>query len=364
MSQAQDTVTIEAAGRAAVIEGNTSAARDAAIADALRKAVEEAVGTLVSSDTATENFQVISDNVYTRSQGYVKTYSVISEAVSADVAEVRVRAAVSVSELKGDISAMGLLQKKAGRPRVLFMVAEKGIGKIGFKFWWQEGQGTFPISATEAALKEAFLAKGFNVADITGSLDGEGPSGAFRSGDVTADGARHIGRRLNAEVVVYGKSILEEGPSTGSTSVVTYAADIVVQAIRVDDGALLASAKGRAISRHISSSTGESEAIGRAASIAADSLAAQLAQRWSGPHYITIKVKGADYDKVVEFKRLLKMRVRGIEAIYQRRHEGKETTLEVESRDGSGIIADGISKLAGWKVTGFSSDSIEVQGAE
>lgn len=363
ISKAEDTVAVEARGAATAVSGDWASARDAAIADALRKAVEQVVGTMVSSDTATENFQLISDSVYTKSEGFIKSYSIVSEQRSADLVEVLVSAIVETGELKGDLVAMGLLQKKAGRPRVLFMVAEKGLGRLDYEYWWKEGGTTLPVSATEAALKSAFLAKGFNVVDITGNLEGVGVSGAFRP-DITIEGARRTGKRLNAEVVIYGTSLMQEGPSSGATSVSAYISEITAQAVRVDDGALLASAKGRGTAKHIIRSTGESVAITAAAAMAADNLASQISAKWAGPRFINITLSGAPYEKTVEFKRLLRTKVRGITAIYQRRHQGDETSLEVESKEDSGSLADAISRLGGFRVTGFSSDTIEVEGAE
>lgn len=340
-----------------------SLARDAAIADALRKAVEQAVGTLVAADTLVENFQTIDDSVYTNSQGYIKNYSIISEAQSAATYEVKVRAVVAVGDISGDLVAMGLLQKKAERPRVLFMMAEKGPGQSDYGFWWkQDGQAT-EISATEAALKEAFLAKGFNVVDVPGSRGVAGFEGSPEA-DLTGNGAASVGKAFNAEIVVFGKVFVEEGPSTGATSVVTYLADMTAQAVRVDDGVVLASSKGRGVSRHISAITGNAEAIDRAAAIVAEGLSAQITGKWAGPQTVRITLKGMDYEKAVEFKKFLKTRVRGVEAIYQRRHAGAETALEVEVKASAQAVADDIARLGKYRVTGFSAHVIEVEGAE
>ena len=48
-----DDTTVVALGQAAVVDGDKSHARDKAIADAIRKAVEQAVGAMVTSETVT-----------------------------------------------------------------------------------------------------------------------------------------------------------------------------------------------------------------------------------------------------------------------------------------------------------------------
>jgi hypothetical protein len=352
-------MTIDSIGTASINSNDAASARDAAIADALRKAVEQAVGTLVAADTLVENFQVMEDSVYTKSQGYVKSYSIISEGQQAGLYEVRVRALVAAGSLAGDLDALGLLQKKAERPRVLFMVAEKGFATSDYDYWW--GSSGRPAgNSSEAALKQAFLSKGFHVVDgrsVEGLL---GPLGS----DITGQDAVRLGRALDAEIVVFGKVFIEEGPSSGATSIVTYLADMTAEAARVDDGAVLASQKGRAVSRHISAVTGSGEAVGRAAAIVAEGLATQIAEKWAGPQTIRITLKGMDYEKAVEFKRFLKTRVRGIEAIYQRRHAGGETALEVEARTGAQAIADELARHGKYRVIGFSAHALEVEGAE
>lgn len=358
-ARSEEPMTIDSTGTASINSNDPASARDAAIADALRKAVEQAVGTLVAADTLVENFQVIEDSVYTKSQGYVKSYSIISEGQQAGLYLVRVSALVATRGLEGDLEALGLLQIKAERPRVLFMVAEKGFARSEYDYWW--GSAGKPAgTSSEAALKQAFLSKGFNVVDgraVEGLL---GPMGA----DITGQDAARMGRALDAEVVVFGKVFLEEGPSSGATSIVTYLADMTAEAARVDDGVVLASQKGRGISRHISAVTGSDEAVGRAAAIVAEGLASQIAEKWAGPQTIRITLKGMDYEKAVEFKRFLKTRVRGIEAIYQRRHAGGETALEVEVKAGAQAIADEIARHGKYRVTGFSAHALEVEGAE
>src|SRR3990167_4548464 len=71
------TITVEGIG--AIVKGDLAIAKDNALNDALRKAVEQAVGTLVQAQTLVDKYQLISDEIYTKSQGYIKKYAIISE---------------------------------------------------------------------------------------------------------------------------------------------------------------------------------------------------------------------------------------------------------------------------------------------
>lgn len=342
---------VEARGIATIVDGNVALARDGAVSDALRKAVEQAVGTLVSSETMVENFAVLSDRVYTRTRGYIKDYTVTGEGQSGALYQVSVRATVEMGELKDDLDALGLLMRRVGKPRVLFMVAEQNIGDSYYVFWWKwwgtsEFHGeTYSMLAGETALKEAFLSKGFNVVDISGTTGAFEISNAFRVADLTADGARTIGGRLGAEVVVTGKVVAREGPRTPGSRVAPYLADMTLQAVRVGDGAVLGSASGHGVARHISPVSGGSQAIAKAAAQAGERLMEQIIAKWTGGAMtVRIKIRGlADYGQLTAVKDMLRGRVRGVKAVYQRSFEGGEAELDVEADSTAQQMADAIA---------------------
>ncbi|HBG45562.1 MAG TPA: hypothetical protein DDW94_01070 [Deltaproteobacteria bacterium] len=356
---AEKSITINATGSSAIQGGNAAMARDSAIAEALRNAVEQAVGTIISSETVVESYEVLRDSVYSRTQGYVVNYAVTGEARSGDTYQVTVRANVATGDIEGDLDAMGLLQRKAERPRVLFMIAEKSMESSSYSSWWQSREA-IDMPDSEAALKEIFIARGFSVVDTTASAEKKDIAEGYGAADVSSLFARETGKGLQAEVVVFGKASVRQGASAGGT-VGTYLADITAEAVRVDDGSVIASAKGYGTSRHISERTGAAEALSKASAELAKGLISQITSKWSGPATVRITLKGADYDDVVEFKRLLKSRVRGIAALYQRSFVEGVAAFEVESRVAAQAIADEISRLEGFRVTGATQNTIEVE---
>jgi hypothetical protein len=362
------TTVVDATGVAVVSGDNTALARDSAIGDALRKAVEQAIGTMVSSETMVANYQVLSDNVYTNTQGYIKSYDVVKEWQGGGLYQVLVRAVVQTDPLKDDLSALGVLQMKAGRPKVLFLIAEKNIGQKYYHFWWwgkSEYKGeTVDISAAETAMKEAFVTNGFTVVD-TGRPEDISVSDAYRVSDLSAAEAKEIGRAVNAEVVVYGKAVAKERTAPeGTTSMPVYLADVTAQAVRVDDGVVLAVAGGHGASRNISDISGGTEAITRASQELSGKLIDQITARWTaGVNLVTITLNGInDYQKLVEFKNALKGRVRGVAAVYQRKYSDGEAVFEVETKASAQDIADDISRMAGYfKVVKTTPNMIYVE---
>jgi hypothetical protein len=101
---------VTAEGRAAIdpAKGGAAGARQAALALALRNAVEKAAGVYVSGRTLTQNYQTLRDQVLTRADGYATLKEVVKEEVGADTVRVVVRAEVTLKPLAEQLKALGL----------------------------------------------------------------------------------------------------------------------------------------------------------------------------------------------------------------------------------------------------------------
>jgi hypothetical protein len=113
-----------AEGVASVVNVDKGVARDRALSDALRNAIEQAVGSYISSQTIIENYQLLQDNIFSKAQGYIKEYMIISEKEENGLYRIKIRAKVKEGELKDDLSAIKLLILEKGRPRVLILSNE------------------------------------------------------------------------------------------------------------------------------------------------------------------------------------------------------------------------------------------------
>ncbi|HEV8539902.1 MAG TPA: flagellar assembly protein T N-terminal domain-containing protein, partial [Nitrospiraceae bacterium] len=366
-TQAQSqTVTVD--GVAGIQGGDKAIARDNAIQDALRKAVEQAVGTMVASETMVENFVAVRDNILSKSQGYVQNYKVIKEGADKDLYNVTIAAAVSMGSLKNDLAALGLLQARVGKPRILFMIAEQNIGQEILLYWWGwwgKGGAAFAgqsvdMAVSETVLKEEFLAKGFNVIDISAVTGKFEISNAYRIADLTDTGAREIGRKMGAEVIVKGKALAKEGPRMAGSSVGSYLADITVTAVRVDNGQVLASARDSAPARHVSQHVGGNQAIENAAKKVSDKLIEQITAKWmgetSGGQLVQVTIRGVSGMKdLVKIKDFLQSQVRGVQSVIQRSFDGGVAVLEVDAKATAQQIGD---ELAQKDVPGLDLDVV------
>lgn len=365
------TQTVVAEGMAGV-QGDPAIARDNAIQDALRKAVEQAVGTMVASETLVENFQVVKDNIYNKSTGYIKEYKIVKESPGKDLHTVTISAVVGTGDLKNDLGALGLLQARMGKPRTLFMIAEQNIGQEILLYWWGywgKGGAAFAgqsveMAVSETALKEEFANKGFNVIDISAVTGKFEISNAYRIADLTDTGAREIGRKMGAEIIVKGKALAKEGPRTAGSSVGSYLADITVSAVRVDNGQVLGSARGQGVARHVAQHVGGNNALEQAARNVADKLIDQITAKWtgetSGGQLIQLTIRGLSGMKdLVKIKEFLRGKVRGVQNVIQRSFEKGEAVLEVDAKSSAQQVGD---ELAAKPIQGLDLDITAATG--
>jgi hypothetical protein len=154
---AQENRVVQATGMAQIVGNNTMAAKEAAVRDAMRKAVETGLGTMVESQTLVQNFALVNDRIYSQAQGFVSSYEVLSEKQEAGTFIVAINAVVNTLKLGDDIRALGLLMDTMGKPKMMVMIDE---------FWWEAGipkesQIRVEDPTSSASLEEALLAKGF-----------------------------------------------------------------------------------------------------------------------------------------------------------------------------------------------------------
>ena len=102
--------------------------REQALVSAMRRAVEEGVGTFIKSETTVESAQLIEDKILSHSSGYVTSYKIIGEEKTDDGYSVTISAKVDTKTLQDDIDALAILRKNVGNPRILVLFSNKGEG--------------------------------------------------------------------------------------------------------------------------------------------------------------------------------------------------------------------------------------------
>ncbi|MDP1922566.1 MAG: flagellar assembly protein T N-terminal domain-containing protein [Myxococcales bacterium] len=152
-------VTKDGTGEAAVVKKDEARAFEDAKNAALRSAVEQAAGVRIDADSLAVNNQLVRDQVFANTSGYVKSFDVVSKKVDKGVMTVVVKANIITENLDKDIQAARDLVKRSGRPTVIVLLNEQTLVE-------SEVAKTNAVMTTknlEVALSNAMQAEGWDV---------------------------------------------------------------------------------------------------------------------------------------------------------------------------------------------------------
>ncbi|PIE73743.1 MAG: hypothetical protein CSA20_01695 [Deltaproteobacteria bacterium] len=117
---------VTAKGVAFYEPGQEALARERALEQAKRQALEQAIGVKIHSDSVVKNYQTVRDEIISHSQGYLKKVNILEEGTTSYGAfQVTIEAEIETTALAGDIDLfhrMFMLQKN---PRIMTCLAPK-----------------------------------------------------------------------------------------------------------------------------------------------------------------------------------------------------------------------------------------------
>jgi len=214
--------------------------KEAASRSARRAAIEQGIGQVITSTSVMENFMLKKDEVITRTEGFVKSFTVLSETQGPDGAwETEIQAVVNKQGVKDVLASMCILVDAIGRPRVAVLVQEKVLGE-------DHADGT-----AEATLVTYFKDRCFEVVEPSEKLRATraGQLGKAYQGDAAAASA--LGTELGAEMVVAGNVVAKEGDMSDNsyfkgTGMKQVSATVSLKVLDVNTREILATRNGNA----------------------------------------------------------------------------------------------------------------------
>jgi len=321
---------VRVVGMATIHNDVVDIARDKAIDNALRNAVERVVGVMVTGSTEVENFQLKMDRILSESKGFVEKYLILSEKREKDNYEVNIEAEVGAGKLQDRLQAMELVINRKSRPRLMVVFNEAGQKD----------------AIAEAAMSKFFLAKGFKLVD---SSIVKKNRGQFNSAVSATDekALSSLARTYGAEVVISGSvEAISNSFTVSGIEMFTNKVNVSVKVINGDTGDIITTGSE---SKSMPGSKGE---INRITEDAAGKLAGKILEetleRWSSEltNTATIKlvVSGLDeYQDLVGFKDQLPLVLKGFKAMYQRGYLLGTAELDIEVKGDIQGVADDLS---------------------
>ena len=164
-SAARETEISEAVGMVRLYSGEEKQAKDGALREAMKSAVEQGVGAVLTSETEVENFQVVSDNILKKSKGVIKSYRILREgAVDNGINyEVVISAVVDDDLLNTSLESFRLMQQLTGRKTVFVVYNPNVQGDLPLNP--ERGNDFQLIKSGLTALNQAFIDRRFEVID-------------------------------------------------------------------------------------------------------------------------------------------------------------------------------------------------------
>ncbi len=169
---------------------------------------------------------------------------------------------------------------------------------------------TLAKTAAESAMSESMRKKGFPVIDhgnIFGNLRYDILS---YKPDLNNRQAVDLGARLQADVVIVGKSVAQIAPNTMGENIRSFKGTVTVRALRTDTGAEVASTTQTAVAVNTDEIAGCREALSGAGFLAGEEFASQIAAVWrkevKKPAMVEVIVEGTGrLANFVTFRRIL-----------------------------------------------------------
>ena len=197
-------VTKEATGEAAIVGNDEARALKEAQNQALRQAVEQVAGVLISAETVTQNSQLLSDRIFSNSAGYVRSFKLVSKKAEKGVMYATVSAEVGAAQLDKDLAAVqGLVRRHGGR-RLVILTQEQAI----------DAKGVVTSSGVmSTVLTESFEKDGWTLLDPHFAAGKVKLSSGVALGSVEA---KEIGDLTKADYILYGTvNFRYQAPNTG-----------------------------------------------------------------------------------------------------------------------------------------------------
>lgn len=267
--------------------------------DALRNAVENALGALIDSETLVKNNMVIQDNIYRQSTGFVRSYEVVDKSQTDSVWRVTVRAVIDTnpdSKLMNELTRLGLI-RVLRNPKIAVLIEDYDA--------WRD-RNSF---VTQNAVVKEFLTAGFtNMVDV-----GEERKKYNNLLMMTADDYRTMASLWKADYLVIGKVFAENVGDVGKfledrkrLGIQSCHARVEARLYVAQTGQIIA-ADGKAVSAaDVSEGAAMHKAATNAAAKMGQYLVEQILNYASGVHQqVELVVRVSDFDKLNRVKHTL-----------------------------------------------------------
>ena len=339
-----------------VADGKSSRSRDEALNDALRKAVEQGVGTFVTTELTVEQQRLVEDRIYTESRGYIQRYEILEEGADEDLYEVKISALVKMGKLAGDLQSIGILIRKKQNPRVMVVVYSR---EVNSSFLGVSLEGSRSV---ENLVESGLLERGFKLVDAGQVQRKRDLETLLINGDPSR--ASRMAGDFGAEILVQGevrRSFVDQRQIFGRMTRF-FSNEIRLKALETDTGKILFSG----YKTRPPSGAGALLPLEESASELVDKMVAGILEHWRKDVFqagsYQLNLSNISFATLSEFKARV-LEIRGVRDLQVRRFQSGHAMIEIEYQGPVAQLAEKISsmKTPPVEITGMQSNTIDIK---
>lgn len=362
----QKTKTVKVRG---VAEGTDAGAHDNAVLDALRKAVEQGVGTFIQSQTEVENYEVIYDKIVSNTEGYICEYEVEKSGhENKDNPRkartwVQIKAMVKLGELKDDWRQLAILIKRKGNPRIMVIVRDKISGTV-------RSTGTDRVTVD---LERFFLDKGLAVVDRTTIEKNKLNETKAASVEGNLAKVAALGKEHRAHLIVIGcaeTSLLKASSPYGAGTWYYHSGSMAVRVVNTDNASVVFTMALPAGKDTVASDRSNAEAanktLSKVAKAAGPKILTGIMKAWNKDiiigSEITVTIQGLSYGALRKLVKKIE-EFRFVSEIIRDDFSNRIAKLRVKTRLSSHKLTDEMidsEVCKEFQIIGVQKDSVEI----
>lgn len=338
---------VTATGKAA---GDDEKAKDEAIAQALRTAVEEACGVFLTAQAKTDDYKAVYDKVIANAVGYVREHKVGKVTVEQGVTIASVRARVSTRKFEEDWASITHTVHQENNPRMVVAIVEAIHEAAGAPSYEVKENGK-----VATIVESFFLAKGISLVDANTAAKTQKRDILLAAIKDDVDAVASLGARFSADVVVVGKAVAKFGKELriGGQTMYQYTASLNVRVVQSDSARVLAVESFGPITVNTMQRGGEDKALDKLANDCAPKLLASVIEAWrkraNVSKTVELSITGMDFNRWKTFREEAS-KLRGVQAIRLREITQDVASIDIEYRYDNEGLADRLSELKSVKL--------------
>ena len=333
-----ESITFTGKGTALVIAGDEFGAEELAQKAALKKAVSNAMESLIQKGTKDEiNFNLKRTKLLKEPYPFVKSKKTLSKSRDGKLLNIRMAIEIDPKKLSRFLEKEGVLahktiqRRKADFPSIMVILVEEISGSVN----------SFPYSSR--VIVDALVKRNYDVVDertIRKSIKHDQAVQGVLRGDSKA--ALAVALQYGAGMLITGKAVSQKA-ALKSGAMQPYMASVALQAIQADSGRIVASAAAEGSYPHISSVTGSKRAIENASSKAVDQLLKDIEKglEYSEETLLT-SISGINYAQLATLKKILVRDFETISSIKQKSFAGRVAKLNLKINTSSEAFSESV----------------------